>query len=54
MDEVWDPVWAAAVDLGLVLSVHGGKPRWLPRRSELAGNPRGMGMYFHCGYTSVI
>jgi predicted TIM-barrel fold metal-dependent hydrolase len=54
VDEVWEPVWAAAVDLGLVLSVHGGKPRWLPRRSELAGNPRGMGMYFHCGYTSVI
>jgi len=54
IDPIWEPVWAAAVDLGLVLSVHAGRPRWLARRSELAAIPHGMGMYFHTGYTSIL
>ncbi len=53
-DEHWEPVWAAAVELAFVLSLHAGKPRWMPRRSELAKRPHGMGLYIHAGYTSVI
>lgn len=53
-DAIWEPIFAAAVDLGFVLSLHAGKPRWMPRRSELAKRPHGMGLYIHAGYTSVI
>ena len=54
IDPIWEPLWAAASRLGLALSVHAGKPRWMPHRSELAQVPHGMGVYFHAGYLSVI
>ncbi len=54
IDPIWNPVWAAAADLGLVLSVHAGKPRWMPRRAELVGHKGPMMVYMHLGYTSVM
>jgi predicted TIM-barrel fold metal-dependent hydrolase len=54
LDPIWDPVWAAASRLGFILSLHGGKPRGMPTRNELAKMPHGMGIYIHVGYLSVI
>ncbi len=54
IDPVWDPLWAAASRLGFILSLHGGKPRWMPPRSELAKTKHGMGLYIHAAYLSVI
>jgi predicted TIM-barrel fold metal-dependent hydrolase len=54
IDPIWEPLWASAESLGFVLSVHGGKPRWMPRRHELAHMDHGMALYFHAGYTSMI
>jgi predicted TIM-barrel fold metal-dependent hydrolase len=54
IDPIWEPLWTAAVDLGFVLSLHAGKPRWMPTRAELAKLPHGMALYFHTGYLSVI
>lgn len=54
IDPIWEPLFAAAESLGFVLSVHGGKPRWMPPRSELAKMPHGMALYIHTGYTSMI
>ncbi len=54
IDPIWEPMWAAAEALGFILSVHAGKPRWMPRRSELAKMDHGMAIYIHTGYTSII
>lgn len=54
IDPLWDPLWAAAESLDLVLSVHGGRPRWMQRSSELGKTGRGMALYFHAAYTSMI
>ncbi len=53
IDPRWDPVWATAQDLDLTLSVHAGKPRWMPRRSDLDGKGEMM-IYMHLGYSSVM
>lgn len=54
IDPLWNPLWAAADELGFVLSVHAGKPRWMATRAELAKQPHGMALYFHTGYLSII
>jgi len=53
IDPLWEPVWACAQELALVLSVHAGKPRWMPRRDALDGRGQMM-LYMHLGFASVV
>jgi predicted TIM-barrel fold metal-dependent hydrolase len=51
--EEWDPLFRAAAAAGLVLSIHSGKNRGLPRRGELAARRGGMATYMHIGPLST-
>ncbi len=53
-DPMYEPIWTAAEDLGLVLSIHGGKPRGLPTRNELAKQPGGNLVYMHIARVSIM
>jgi predicted TIM-barrel fold metal-dependent hydrolase len=48
-DASFEPIWATAEDLGIVISIHGGRPRGLPRRSDLAKMPGGNLIYMQLG-----
>jgi predicted TIM-barrel fold metal-dependent hydrolase len=53
-DRKYEPIFATAAEMGLVLSIHAGKPRWLPRRSELPKVPGGNATYLHVGPLSTM
>lgn len=48
-DPQYQPLWAAASEVGLPLSIHAGKPRGLPPRHQIMKMPAGAAIYMHIG-----
>ncbi len=48
-DPYFEPFWAAAAETGLPLSIHAGRPRGLPNRSQVMRMRAGPAVYMHIG-----
>lgn len=53
-DPKYEPIWKTAEDLGVVLSIHAGKPRGLPNRNDIYKMPGGAMIYMQLGRLSII
>jgi len=53
-DAKYEPIFATAAEMGLVLSIHAGKPRWMARRGQLPKIPGGNATYLHVGPLSTM
>ena len=52
-DPYFEPLWDAANEIGLPLSIHAGRPRALPNRHEVMKMPGGAAVYMHIGPFSI-
>jgi predicted TIM-barrel fold metal-dependent hydrolase len=53
-DTRYEPLWQTAEELGMILSIHAGKPRGLPHRNDLYKTPGGAMIYMQLGRLSLI
>ncbi len=53
-DPMYEPIWTVAEDLGIILSIHAGKPRGLPHRNDIYKMPGGAMIYMQLGRLSII
>lgn len=53
-DLIYERVWAAAADLGLIIHLHSGKPRGMPTRVEMLAQNAGMQIYYQLGRLSLV
>ena len=53
-DPMYEPIWQTAEDLGVVISIHAGKPRGMPHRNDMYKMPGGAMIYMQLGRLSII
>jgi predicted TIM-barrel fold metal-dependent hydrolase len=53
-DLAYEPIWAAAADLDLIIHIHTGKPRGLPNKLEMQEQNCGIQIYYQLGRVSMI
>jgi len=50
----YEPLWSTAEELGLVVHIHAGKPRGMPKQSEMEKQNSGMQIYIQMGRMSLM
>jgi predicted TIM-barrel fold metal-dependent hydrolase len=53
-DLAYEPLWSTAEELGLIIHIHTGKPRGMPKQPEMEKQNSGMQIYIQLGRMSIM